>query len=183
VKTPDHFVFAVKMNRVITHYRKLRNVARYVSSFLSALSALAEKRGPILIQLPPDLSPDHVLLERFLGSLPRPGPYAIEFRDKAWLTSGTFRLLERNDVAVVLTDPPPPRSDVPVTSDLSYVRWHGRSGPGYEYSTEDLENWAEVLERLPVKNVYGYFNNDVGAKAPRNALALQDLLSPYVEDQ
>ena len=59
VNTPDHFIFAVKMNRAITHYRKLRNVERYVDSFLNALSALREKRGPILVQLPPDLSPDH----------------------------------------------------------------------------------------------------------------------------
>ena len=65
--------------------------------------------------------------------------------------------------------------DVPVTTDLCYVRWHGRSGPGYEYSTKELEEWAGILQRLPVDNVYGYFNNDVGAMAPRNALALQNL--------
>ena len=176
IDTPEHFVFAVKMNRVITHFRKLRNVTGYLDSFMNTLSELREKRGPVLVQLPPDLAPDHALLEDFLTNLPSPGPYAIEFRDRDWLSARTYRLLEREGVAVVLTDPPPPRSDVPLTADMCYVRWHGRSGPEYEYSARELERWSMILRRLPVDNVYGYFNNDVGAKAPRNALALQNLL-------
>jgi uncharacterized protein YecE (DUF72 family) len=59
---------------------------------------------------------------------------------------------------------------------MSYVRWHGRSGPGYEYATKELERWAELLNQLPVDQVYGYFNNDVGGWAPRNALAMNDIL-------
>lgn len=174
--TPDHFVFSVKMNRVITHYRRLRDVTRFVDSFMNTTSALAEKRGPTLIQLPPDLPPDHALLDNFLGTLPPSGPYAIEFRDRHWHSARTFRLLERTDVAVVITDPPAPRSDIPATADFCYVRWHGRSGPGSDYSTKELEQWAELLQRLPVDEVNGYFNNDVGGRAPRNALALKNIL-------
>jgi uncharacterized protein YecE (DUF72 family) len=174
--TPDGFMFAVKMNRVITHYRRLRNVGRYVASFMGSIAPLGDKLGPVLIQLPPDLSPDHDLLERFLDLLPRDGAYAIEFRDRSWLTSRTYGILDENDVATVLTDPPGPPSDVRMTSDLCYVRWHGRGSPSYRYTRAELEGWADFLQELPVGRVFGYFNNDVGAAAPHNARTLQDLL-------
>ncbi len=176
--TPDDFIFSVKMNRTITHYRKLRDVDRYVESFVNIMSGFEGKLGPILVQLPPNLPPDNVLLEKFLMALPRSASYAIEFRDRSWLTSRTYDLLERNGVALVLTDLPAPRSDAVVTADLCYIRWHGRSGPGYAYSMEELKVWAGILLDLPVDSVFGYFNNDVGAAAPRNALALQHILGP-----
>jgi uncharacterized protein YecE (DUF72 family) len=174
--TPEGFTFAVKMNRAITHYRKLRGVERYVDSFISSLSPLEEKLGPVLVQLPPDLSPDHALLERFLSDLPRPHDYAIEFRDREWLTSRTYAILEKYSVAAVLADPPPPGPEVRSTADLCYVRWHGRQGPGYVYPRSELKKWAELLQSLSTDRVFGYFNNDVGAAAPRNARSLLGLL-------
>jgi uncharacterized protein YecE (DUF72 family) len=63
-----------------------------------------------------------------------------------------------------------------MTSDLCYVRWHGRGSPSYRYTRAELEGWADFLQELPVGRVFGYFNNDVGAAAPHNARTLQDLL-------
>jgi uncharacterized protein YecE (DUF72 family) len=75
-----------------------------------------------------------------------------------------------------MTDPPSPEP-LPVTADFAYVRWHGRTGPGYEYGEKELVEWAGVLESLQADRVHGYFNNDQGGAATRNATALSSLLS------
>jgi len=169
--TPDGFIFAIKMNRAITHNRRLKGVSGLVRSFLGSVSGLDEKLGPVLIQLPPDLGPDHRLLSSFLDALPSSVQFALEFRDNTWMTERTYDLLRAHHIALVLTDPPPPSRPI-TTADHTYIRWHGRSGPGYEYSDEELEEWASMVEQLPSRSIYGYFNNDRGGAAPRNAMAL-----------
>jgi uncharacterized protein YecE (DUF72 family) len=50
---PDHFRFAVKMPKTITHEGRLRNVADPLQRFLGEIAGLGGKLGPVLIQLPP----------------------------------------------------------------------------------------------------------------------------------
>ena len=56
--TPVDFRFAVKMPRTITHELKLQDAREPFVTFLAQTDGLAEKRGPILVQLPPSLSFD-----------------------------------------------------------------------------------------------------------------------------
>jgi len=70
--TPRDFVFAVKGGRFITHMKKLRDVEIPLANFFaSGVLALREKLGPILWQLPPNLSFDADRLKDFLDLLPR----------------------------------------------------------------------------------------------------------------
>ena len=64
--TPEDFRFAVKMPRTITHELKLQDARDSVVTFLAQTDGLAEKRGPILVQLPPSLSFDASVTTRFL---------------------------------------------------------------------------------------------------------------------
>src|SRR6187402_3325785 len=50
--TPPDFRFAVKMPRTITHERKLQEAREPFVVFLGETDGLADKRGPILVQLP-----------------------------------------------------------------------------------------------------------------------------------
>ena len=50
---PDHFRFAVKMPKTITHEGRLRDVAEPLQRFLGEIAGLGDKLGPVLIQLPP----------------------------------------------------------------------------------------------------------------------------------
>lgn len=175
-RTPDDFVFAAKMNRAVTHYKKLQGTDRAVGSFFRPLERLGEKLGPVLVQLPPSLSPDHELLDGFLRSLPARHRYAVEFRHPGWLTSRTYRVLEEQGVALCLADRARERPELVVTAPFAYVRWHGRSA-SYSYTTEELREWAGLLGSLDVDGVYGYFNNDAGARAPSNAAALSGMLA------
>src|SRR4029450_7108933 len=62
--TPPEFRFAVKLPRTITHERCLANAREPLVAFLDQIRALAEKRGPILVQLPPSLDFDQSALTR-----------------------------------------------------------------------------------------------------------------------
>ena len=54
------------MPRTITHELKLQNAREPFVAFLSQTDGLAEKRGPILVQLPPSLSFDAAVVTAFL---------------------------------------------------------------------------------------------------------------------
>jgi uncharacterized protein YecE (DUF72 family) len=56
--TPSDFHFAVKVPRAITHDARLVNVEEHLAKFLSECSALGDKLGLLLIQLPPSLKFD-----------------------------------------------------------------------------------------------------------------------------
>ena len=56
-QTPDDFVFAVKGGRFITHMKRLRGVETALANFFaSGLLALGPKLGPLLWQLPANLT-------------------------------------------------------------------------------------------------------------------------------
>ena len=172
-RTPDGFLFCPKMSRSITHIKKLKDCEDLVSQFVSRMSMLGEKLGPVLIQLHPGLKPDTERLEGFLRSLPSNHRFAMEFRDERWFSPSTRSVLERYDVATCLIDSPKLQIKDEVTAPFSYVRWHGRgSWYNYDYSQEEVEEWADTLKDLPVNAVYGYWNNDVNANAPRNCQSM-----------
>src|SRR5579872_6299083 len=52
-EVPDYFVFTVKLWRGITHVPRLQFDPADVRRFLSAADMLGEKKGCLLIQLPP----------------------------------------------------------------------------------------------------------------------------------
>src|SRR6476646_11105848 len=72
VETPDDFTFAVKGPRFVTHMKKLSGVETPLANFYaSGVLALADKLGPFLWQLPPNLGYDADRLAAFFARLPR----------------------------------------------------------------------------------------------------------------
>ena len=64
--TPPGFRFAVKIPRAITHELKLQDARDPFITFLAQTDGLADKRGPLLLQLPPSLSFDGPVVTAFL---------------------------------------------------------------------------------------------------------------------
>src|SRR3954463_8268941 len=54
-KAPPGFRYAVKVNRFITHMKKLRDCEDAVEQFIALARPLGETLGPLLYQLPPSL--------------------------------------------------------------------------------------------------------------------------------
>src|SRR5215210_367770 len=82
-KAPPGFRYAVKVNRFITHLKKLVGVDEEIDRFIALARALGPTLGPLLSQLPPSLHKDLSRLEAFLARLPSDIEQVVEFRHKS----------------------------------------------------------------------------------------------------
>jgi uncharacterized protein YecE (DUF72 family) len=176
-QTPPAFRFAVKMSRYVTHIRRLRSPREGLVRFSQASAGLGDKRGPVLVQLPPTLPADLDLLERFLAEVPTRLRPAFEFRHPSWDTEDARRLLAAAGAAWVLADRPGATVPMHRTAPWSYVRFHQGRRATAGYQRAKLRRWADRLAELDVEEVYVYFNNDPGGAAVRDAETLTALLA------
>jgi uncharacterized protein YecE (DUF72 family) len=128
---------------------------------------------------------------------------SVEFRHRGWLDdgarAGTLAMLRELGAAHTVVDGPTGHENsVPAVwettrEDLAVVRLHGRNEEAwnrrsaassgrfiYEYTPEELERIAELVERLTrsVVNTHVLFNTNFEDQGMRNARALQGFCSP-----
>lgn len=181
-QTPDHFRFAVKGHRYVTHYKRLAGCGDSVKRLRDQASGLGEKLAAVVWQLPASLARDDARLDDFLKALRAwPGArHVIEFRDASWFVDEVRARLERARVASCLSDAPDfPMWDA-VTTDLVYVRLHGHTRKyASSYSMASLRRWARRARRWARegRDVHVYLDNDAEGAAVRNAEALRDLVT------
>ena len=178
-RAPVGFEFAVKASRFLTHMKKLKDPEEPLGRLFSRMRALGRHLGPVLYQLPPGWKLDRERLEHFLQALPRGYRHVMEFREPSWYADDVWRLLERHRVVLCLHDMKGASTGRERVGPFVYVRFHGSSGHySGAYSDDRLAGWADWLagERARGRDVYAYFNNDVGGHAPRNALTLRRFL-------
>jgi uncharacterized protein YecE (DUF72 family) len=178
---------AVKASRVLTHVKKLKDPERSLERMLPGLQALGDKRGPLLVQLPPRFHADVGRLEHFLRLVPDWLQVAVEFRDATWHCEEVFHVLERCGAAYCVMSGARLPCILRATAPFVYVRFHGPD-PNHlyagSYSDDDLRWWAERIGewRAQQRTVYAYFNNDWAGNALRNADTLRALLGQAPSD-
>lgn len=171
------FRFAVKISRYLTHVRRLQDPQEAAERFTSRVTALGDRLGPVLLQLPPTLNADAGLLDATLAALRM--PVAVEPRHPSWWTGDVRHVLERHGAALVWAD----RHGTPVTplwrtADWGYVRFHeGRAHPWPGYGRTALRSWhARIAAAFdPASDVSVYFNNDPNGAAARDAITFRRL--------
>jgi uncharacterized protein YecE (DUF72 family) len=178
---PEGFVFAVKASRYLTHIRRLNEPDEPVAFLMDRAKLLGEHLGPILLQLPPNLSIELERLDRTLGAFERAGrpKVAVELRNSSWFTPAVERLLIDHGAALCLTDRKGPGEAAWRTAGWFYVRFHeGRGSPPGCYRDEELADWAARLRGMwpAAADGYAYFNNDGFACAIADAERLSGLL-------
>jgi uncharacterized protein YecE (DUF72 family) len=175
------FAFAVKGSRFITHMRRLEGVDEALALFMSRVGRLGDALAVVLWQLPPSLTLDVPLLDRFLVGLPEGVPCAVEFRHRSWLDEDAFAVLRSHGAAHVHVSSDRMPVDLTTTADFVYVRFHGLAAYGATYPQEALAPWTRFLEeqRAAGRDAYVYFNNDIGGHAPRDAARLTEMLSRF----
>lgn len=96
-QTAPDFRFVVKLPKVVTHERRLTDVAQPMRAFLDAIEPLGPRAYALWVQLPGSFGPDDVpTLARFLRRLPAGHRPAVEVRDPAFFTDPrATRLLEK----------------------------------------------------------------------------------------
>ena len=207
--TPDGFLFDVKAFRDLTHGDTIPPDTTF-AQFRDSLEPLreAQRFGCALFQFPPSFGNTPANRD-FLGRVAAQmtsDPVAVEFRNGTWLDDAsapeTLALLSDLGLVYAIVDEPQlPRGTVPAlvattSSELAYLRLHGRNAKGwqghggrydYDYSTDELVGFAETIEQLAgsVKQVHVMFNNNEQGAGTRNALVLIGMLRgepPHTED-
>jgi uncharacterized protein YecE (DUF72 family) len=180
---PEDFHFAVKIPKAITHERRLADVDDLLDRFLSEAGGLGPKLGPLLVQLPPSLSFQDGIADRFLGDLRSQvqGSIVCEPRHASWFTPEVEALLNELRIARVAADPAPVAgADEPGGwRGLSYYRLHGSPKIYYSaYSPEYLAAIAEVLARNAAAGIETWciFDNTAAFAATGDALTTRSLV-------
>jgi uncharacterized protein YecE (DUF72 family) len=179
-QTPEHFVFALKASRYLTHMKRLTDLDRGVERYYERIEPLVgtPKLGPIVWQLPENFHRDDERLAYALEHLP-PGRHCFELRHRSWFVPEVYALLRDAGVALAIGDHPQrPWIAHELTTDWTLVRFHyGHRGRRGNYSETELEEWADRIRgwRRRVE-VFAYFNNDWEGFAVRNGRRLRELL-------
>ncbi len=189
-KTPENFTFSLKMPQEITHNFALdKNSYPVLEEFCERIALLKEKLGVVLVQLAPQFEASKgnaQNLRRFLERLPKEIRFAVEFRDRQWLTDWTFEELEKTEVALCSVE----GSWIPRemmfeaiakrTADFAYVRFMGERNLTHfdkiqRSQDTNLELWKEEIKKVEAKNIFVYFSNFYEGHAPASANKLKEL--------
>lgn len=179
--TPEGFRFAVRGHRFITHQKRLLDPHEPLDRVREQVEGLGEKLAVMLWQVPPGTRLDMERLRTFADAL-NGWPttrHALEFRHRSWFVEEVAVLLSEYRLANTISDAAKwPRWDA-VTTDLVYVRLHGRPLTYFsDYEEGSLREWADKVRAWlrEGRGVHVYFDNDAGGHAPYNAVRLLELL-------
>ena len=147
---PDDFRFSVKVPKLISHEKRLVGAGREFESFVSSLSVLGSKLGPLVLQLPPKLAYDEATTTAFLDAARGTGAIelVIEPRHETWFRPDAQALLEAYGIARVGADPEraPGALQPGGSRHVTYLRLHG--SPRVYFSAYDDTFIAGICETL-----------------------------------
>lgn len=200
-KTPDNFIFSVKVPQTITHEKVLVACDAEFQEFIETMGILGKKLGPMVFQFPQFsravFRTQNDFLDRlipFLRKIPKYYKFAVEIRNKEWLDAQLARVLRDFGVALVVQDQhrmPLPNELAetfdPITADWTYVRWLGdRKGIERIATTWDkvvvdrssqMSDWVDFCYQTVRRGVrvYAYANNHYAGHAPATLRQFRDL--------
>ncbi|MDP9904137.1 DUF72 domain-containing protein [Arthrobacter bambusae] len=183
-RLPEGFVFSVKAPRGLTHGKRLYSPEAWIGRITSAWHELGDRRGVLLVQLPPGMERDDGRLAYFLGLLPEWIKVAVEFRHDSWHDEAVYELLEKHRTAYCIMSGAELPCVLRATAPFVYIRMHGPDHHhlyGGSYSDQDLRWWTDRIAEWETagKEVFVYFNNDGGGNAVRNARTLRSFLGNH----
>ncbi len=177
--TPEHFRFAIKGSKLITHQHRLKDCAEALEQLLERLQPLWGKMCAMLWQLPPSFARDDKLLCDFADILPKNMRHALEIRHTSWLCDEVYALLAERDIALVWVSATAFPEVSERTAKWVYLRFHGLGDTyAHSYTEEEMAPWADrVAEAVAAGcDAYCYFNNDARGHAVMNALTFTEML-------
>jgi len=178
-QAPVGFLYSVKMNRFITHRKRLRAVEGTLELFSRRASLLKQHLGPYLFQFPFSFKKNLDTLSVLKKYFGKEALVVFEFRDPSWYDEETFSFCREHAWVVAFSDFPGIPEKVPVTGNFVYLRFHGKPQIYFSsYPHEVLKHWSTEITswRKQGRTVFGYFNNDALGHAPQNAKELLSFL-------
>jgi uncharacterized protein YecE (DUF72 family) len=165
--------------KVITHELRLIGAGLALDSFLAGASALGNKLGCLLLQLPPSLVFDRRAVSRFFSMLRRrhSGDIVAEPRHASWFSDAAEKTLISARIGRVAADPARTESghEPGGWRGVAYYRLHG--SPVVYRSTYDAAYLKALAVRIKAsaaeaRSVWCIFDNTMLGAATANALDL-----------
>ena len=180
---PQDFRFAVKAPRSVTHEGLLSPETQpLLQRFLEQTGSLAEKRGPVLLQVPPSLEFDALEAAKFFAVFRKlhRGLAAFEPRHASWFSGEAEALLREFEIARVAADPVvvPEAAQPAGWPGLVYYRLHGSPRKYYSsYSDEYLQSLTvDITQAREAATTWCIFDNTASGTAIVNAIDLASRL-------
>jgi uncharacterized protein YecE (DUF72 family) len=224
-QTTDDFRLSLKVTDRIT-IKRYPNLPRYGTNagkenpdflnhelfedaFLKPIEALQKKRGAIIFEFSTFHENSGVthetfmsMMDEFLSKLPKDVEYAVELRNREFLTADYLKMLESHGVAHVLnnwTRMPPIIEQIQLagvlTAKFSVARALLRPGRTYEEAVQLFQPYDYIKEENPQlrlglaeavsrciaegKTLYAYVNNRAEGNSPKTIEAILDILDQY----
>lgn len=166
------FKFTFKLFKEITHSKNLDFNPELVVHFFKVIAEVGDKKGCLLVQLPPSVQIKHLPQIQFLVKTLRENDpqkewnIALEFRHPSLYISPLYNLLETHQLGLVIHDKRPANTPMHQQNlPFIYLRFHGPNG-NYRDSYEDdvLSEYASYVSDWldDGKQVFSYFNNTMG---------------------
>jgi len=146
-KSPAGFLFAPKMNQVVTHFKRLQPEGfDTMKLFVERLEPLekAGKLGTIYVQAHSALKRDDARLAAFLAAIPhRPTlRWSLELPHESWQAPEVEALLREHGVAWVATQTDEEEAQLRETAGHIYARLRK-----LDYTDAELKSWAEYFAK------------------------------------
>jgi uncharacterized protein YecE (DUF72 family) len=197
IQSNPQFRLTAKLFQSFTHSR--RPAPSDEKDFKDGIDPLldADRLGAVLMQFPhsfkndPDNRSYVIALARRFSSY----PLVLEIRHDSWTDEGVLDLLGNLGIGICNIDQPlfkrSVRPDARVTSEIGYVRLHGRNyrqwfSPNanvrerydHLYSVEELQPWVDRIRQISkdASDTYAVANNHNIGKGPANALEIAAML-------
>lgn len=170
-QVPESFRFSVKASQRITHFKRLKEATDETKYMLDTVSALEDRLGVVLYQLPPNMKKDLERLEAFLKLLPPTPRAAFEFRHPTWFDDDVLQLLRSENRALCVSDTDDlPVSRIDKTADWGYLRLR-RMG----YPAAELREWISRMKDQDWKAAFVFFKHEDEGTGPKLASEFIDL--------
>jgi uncharacterized protein YecE (DUF72 family) len=201
-RTPEQFRFALKVPRVITHEKRLRDCDDDLEAFLSAARILGDKLLGVCLQFGYFNRQKFAGLRAFLDVLgpflerwPRDVACAVEIRNRNWIAPRWVEFLQEHHAAMVLVQQtwmPSPAEIIEklnvATGPFGYVRLLGDRKKIEEITTtwdkvvvdktDEIRETAEAIRRLArYVPVVVFANNHYAGYGPGTAETLREFLA------
>jgi uncharacterized protein YecE (DUF72 family) len=183
-RLPPGFTMTIKAHRGLTHYRRLSSPEPWIERFERCWQLLGDRHGVLLVQVHPELQRDEssmARLDEFLARMPAAIRVAVELRHPSWDDASVYQTLQRHRAAYVVMSGPGLACIPRATTDFVYLRMHGPQSEAIyagSYPDDQLRGWADRIAGWDRdgRDVWIYFNNDLGGHAVRNALRLAEMV-------
>lgn len=171
------FVYTVKACELITHIKKFKGTKELVKDFGHIATILGNRMGCFLYQVPPSYHYSPARLKSIVSQLQTGQRNVIEFRHASWWNERVYTALREANLIFCSCSAPRLPDELIKTSEDIYIRFHGKTAwYRYDYTEDELKEWANRIGQAKAQTVWIYFNNDFDGHAIKNAKALARLL-------